>query len=299
MRTLGYVVITAEDLAAWKSFAERVLGLQLNQSMGTDVADVLHFRMDGWDWRIAVEQGADGGLSALGFEVGDRAGLEKIRAYLSEWGVPVKDVPELAARRHVMEIFQAEDPDGNVIEFFYGGRRDRMPFVSPRGARFVTGAQGLGHAVLWVSDAKRSEHFYTELLGFRLTDVVTMGPMTLYFTSPNARHHTVAYGPRPAGIEAAMQHILLEVDDLDMVGRALDRAYDAGAPVIANLGRHTNDRMVSFYCSSPSGLLIEYGWGGRVIDDDACTTELYSHASEWGHRPPDGSNPHPSHEVED
>ena len=56
------------------------------------------------------------------------------------------------------------------------------------------------------------------------------------------------------------------------------------------LGKHTNDHMVSFYCHSPSGLTIEYGWGGREVDNATHQIGSYASPSYWGHRPPDGRN---------
>jgi hypothetical protein len=45
-----------------------------------------------------------------------------------------------------------------------------------------------------------------------------------------------------------------------------------------------NDRMVSFYLANPSGFAVEYGWGGRVIDESSWQTERYeSVESIWGH----------------
>jgi 3,4-dihydroxy-9,10-secoandrosta-1,3,5(10)-triene-9,17-dione 4,5-dioxygenase len=83
---------------------------------------------------------------------------------------------------------------------------------------------------------------------------------------------------------------MLEVDDINVVGRALDNCLDQGVPLRTLLGRHTNDHMISFYCDSPSGLTIEYGFGGRQIDNATHETGRYESASFWGHRPPDGRN---------
>jgi 3,4-dihydroxy-9,10-secoandrosta-1,3,5(10)-triene-9,17-dione 4,5-dioxygenase len=42
--------------------------------------------------------------------------------------------------------------------------------------------------------------------------------------------------------------------------------------------------MVSFYMGSPSGFALEYGWGGRMIDDTTWQAEHYSSVeSIWGH----------------
>lgn len=48
------------------------------------------------------------------------------------------------------------------------------------------------------------------------------------------------------------------------------------------LGRHTNDRMLSFYVRSPSGFDIEYGWGGLVVNEDWKIVS-YNRAEIWGH----------------
>src|SRR5437879_9583793 len=83
---------------------------------------------------------------------------------------------------------------------------------------------------------------------------------------------------------------MLEVDDLDVLGRALDYCADRNVPLQSMLGKHSNDHMVSFYCQSPSGLTIEYGWGGRQVDAAAHQVGRYDYPSFWGHRPPDGQN---------
>jgi 3,4-dihydroxy-9,10-secoandrosta-1,3,5(10)-triene-9,17-dione 4,5-dioxygenase len=289
--SLGYVVITAEDLQAWSGFASEVLGLAEGSqpSPGPD-RETLYLRTDDRSWRLAVEQGANGGLAALGLEVRDQEALASLRVKLEQAGIAVKDAPELAASRQVLGLLQAADPAGLPLEFFYGAKGDKASFVSPTGARFVTGDQGVGHGVLMVSDVDEAYNFYVGLLGFRLSDVIAFGPMKLHFTSPSPRHHTIAFGGFP-GVTPGLQHIMLEVDAIDTVGRALDRVYDNGTPLQSGLGRHTNDHMLSFYCVSPSGLTIEYGWGGRQIDNATHTTTYYDAASYWGHRRPDGTDP--------
>ena len=52
-------------------------------------------------------------------------------------------------------------------------------------------------------------------------------------------------------------HLMFEVTDLDLVGRAWDKVLDGAAPIASTLGKHTNDEMSSFYVRSPSGFQIE------------------------------------------
>jgi 3,4-dihydroxy-9,10-secoandrosta-1,3,5(10)-triene-9,17-dione 4,5-dioxygenase len=287
---LGYVVITAKDLTAWREFAESVLGLQVgSQPAPSPELETLYLRLDERSWRIAVEHGVDGGIGALGFEVASRDDFENLKSRLAAAGVVVKDAPEVAAHRRVLQLFQAKDPNGVPLEFFYGARTEQANFVSPRNAQFVTGTQGLGHVVLLVPEPDDTYDFYINLLGFRVSDVITVGPLTTTFTSPNSRHHSLAFSGS-MGMPVALQHIMLQVSDIDSVGRALDRVLDAGALQLS-LGRHSNDHMLSFYCSSPSGLAIEYACGGREVDDTTHTIGYYDKISFWGHRLPDGSDP--------
>ena len=45
--------------------------------------------------------------------------------------------------------------------------------------------------------------------------------------------------------------------------------------------------MMSFYMDAPSGSGIEWGWGGRLIDDAAWEVTKHDQFSMWGHRRPE------------
>jgi hypothetical protein len=80
---------------------------------------------------------------------------------------------------------------------------------------------------------------------------------------------------------------MFEVQDPDDVGRALDIVGARQLKVAMTLGKHTNDFMTSFYVRTPSGFEIEYGAGGRTIDDESTwEPSVYDAISVWGHRPP-------------
>jgi extradiol dioxygenase len=108
--------------------------------------------------------------------------------------------------------------------------------------------------------------------------------LSLRFLHCNPRHHTVALATVHGMV--GVHHLMLEVNDVDDVGRTLDLVNAHAIPVAMGLGRHTNDFMTSFYVRTPSGFEIEYGAGGRVIDDDNWEIETYDAMSIWGHKPP-------------
>ncbi len=76
---------------------------------------------------------------------------------------------------------------------------------------------------------------------------------------------------------------MVEVDTLDAVGQALDRVMKDGFSVSSTLGRHTNDKMVSFYVRAPGGWDIEFGTEGSLVDEAFYTSEEITADSYWGH----------------
>jgi 2,3-dihydroxybiphenyl 1,2-dioxygenase len=274
---LGYLGLTAPDVDAWRAFGVDVLGLQPATDDGA-----LTFRADDRAWRIRVEEGA-GGLAYVGWEVAGAAALERAVLGLAEAGVATERAPDLAASRHVTDLIRCHDPVGNVVELFYGPQLTRDPFVSPRGVRFVMGGLGLGHIVLANDVIGPMEDFYRGTLGFQVSDTIRIGPISLVFLHVNPRHHSLALAAIP-GDSGSLSHLMLEVDDIDHVGRALDLVNGGAAGLTRTLGKHSNDHMISFYVRSPSGFDVEYGWNGLTIDDSSWTVAAHDAPSLWGHR---------------
>jgi len=187
----------------------------------------------------------------------------------------------LAAQRRVAGLIVTQDPMGNRIEIVHGAESTAEPFQPGRCiSGFRTGALGMGHAVLTVPDMKLALGFYRDLLGFRTSDYVTH-PFHAHFMHVNARHHSLAL------IETGttgLHHLMMELFNLDDVGQGYDLAMLEEGRVATSLGRHTNDFMTSFYARTPGGFMVEYGWGGRVVDDATWQpVEMHSGPSLWGH----------------
>src|SRR5439155_2266993 len=109
-----------------------------------------------------------------GFEVAGEAELDALRTNLQREGIAVEEGSKAdCAKRRVARLLQLKDPNGIPIELFCGAAMAKEPFRSKSvAAGFVAGDEGLGHVVLCVKDAKATEHFYTDLLGMRLSDRV-------------------------------------------------------------------------------------------------------------------------------
>src|SRR3546814_14308885 len=70
-----------------------------------------------------------------------------------------------------------------------------------------------------------------------------------------------------------LEHVMVEMNELDDVGRAMDRCEVLGHKLLQPLGRHRNDHMVSFYVETPSGFGMEIGFDGVLCGDDWIRSE--------------------------
>lgn len=138
----------------------------------------------------------------------------------------------------------------------------------------------MGHLVLQTANVDEMQRFYREALGFHVSDYYFQ-PFTAYFLHVNRRHHSLAFVQTG---ENAAHHLMLELFSFDDVGQGLDLAAAEEGRVAVNLGRHAGDYLTSFYMRNPSGFMIEYGWGGRIIEPDAWhAAERREGPSIWGH----------------
>jgi 2,3-dihydroxybiphenyl 1,2-dioxygenase len=279
IQALGYLGIGSPKLEEWTDFAGAVLGMQAVDRGGAMRA----FRMDDRKQRLIVDAAMADGQRVFGWEVEDAAALDALAARLESAGVPVRQ--ETAARadqRCVGGLISFADPAGNRLEAFHGAQAADAPFRPTRDiSGFRTGPLGMGHVLLMVPDIDAAFAFYRDLLGFRVSDFIR-APVKAYFLHVNPRHHSLAL---VEGEKSAMHHLMVELYSLDDVGQGYDLALSEQDRIAVKFGRHSNDLMTSFYSRTPSDILVEYGWGGRDVDDATWKPkEMATVGSLWGHQ---------------
>ncbi len=291
---LGYVGAMAPAVSGWNDYACNFLGMQLSQAG----AGQARFRIDERAWRLAVHErrdqlgfssdpGADKpgraiSIAYFGWEVADAQALTQLAARLDAAGVSYEQGSRaLAQTREVTDLIVFEDPLGHRLEAFYGAAHADAPLAPGRNVSgFRAGALGMGHAVLNVRSAEALLPFYSQVLGFGLSDYIT-APFKAYFLHVNGRHHSLALIEGP---QHQVHHLMFEMTALDDVGQCYDLALGEDDRIGTTLGRHTNDYMTSFYARSPSVLLVVVGWGGLVIDPPNWQAiEMSAGPSLWGH----------------
>lgn len=279
---LGYLGVSAPEPEQFRSYGTDIIGCEVRD--GADGTVLL--KTDDRAYRVAVHPtDSRGNITYLGFEVQGPVALKETREILDAKGVTYEVVSgeQAYAERKVAELVRMTDPSNVTVEVYWGQERD-YEFTSPQGiSQFVTGEQGLGHAVVMVGDLDASLEFYTEVFGFLISDVAVKGGNRTIFLRCGSREHSLALLQFPPDKSPRLHHFMFEVAELDDVGKAYDRVIDAGVQLTLTLGKHTNDSMVSFYCKTPGGYQMEYGWAGKKMEpSDGATT--MTRGDVWGHR---------------
>lgn len=284
IRGLGYLRVQSRDTERWRELAVDALGFA--EGSGPDPSG-LYLRMDERRSRLVVLPGDSDRVLSIGWEVRDQFALAAVARAVEASGVAVKPLAqEDADDRGVEQGITFEDPAGVPVEVFFAPILDHSPVVTKLGQRFVTGGQGMGHIVLPTTSPDETLAFYTEVLGFLPRGSMRLGggsPRRVRFMGVNERHHSLAVCPAPHGEAPGLVHLMVEVDSLDAVGRALDNVAKQGFSLSSTLGRHTNDKMVSFYVRAPGGWDLEYGYDGMRVDETHYTAEEITADSYWGH----------------
>ena len=139
----------------------------------------------------------------------------------------------------------------------------------PRGLPFKI--DKIGHVVLNTADIERAVRFYTEVLGFSVSDVYpeSMVPGGMVFMRCNHDHHGVALvgsmkGQNPNN---ELNHLAFEVKSLDEVIRARDHLKKHKVPIDFE-GRRRAGCQIAVEFRDPDGHRLEIYWGVDQIGSE-------------------------------
>jgi catechol 2,3-dioxygenase len=129
----------------------------------------------------------------------------------------------------------------------------------------------IGHVVLKVEDLRRSLAFYTNVLGFRVSDVYpdSMMPGKMVFMRCAADHHGVALvgGAKGPSGHGELHHMAFEVSTIDEVLLAREHLRKHDVPIDFE-GRRRAGAQVAVEFSDPDGHRLEIYWGLDQVGPD-------------------------------
>ena len=213
--------------------------------------------------------------------------MEDLQALAAETGAQVEQMREPGGG----SVVRLRDPDGFGVEVVAGQtpveempleehivwnnahQRTRQRTPKRTGAGSATVVR-LGHAVLNVSDFRRSEAWYKAHFGFITSDEIVVGPdisvgafMRCDRGDLPTDHHTLFLIQTPAG-KAAFNHAAFEVRDMDDLMRGHNHLRDAGATSEWGVGRHFLGSQVFDYWRDPWGFTLEHWTDGDLFTAD-------------------------------
>jgi catechol-2,3-dioxygenase len=122
----------------------------------------------------------------------------------------------------------------------------------------------MNHAVLYVRDARRTQRFYTDVLGFRTVIDHPDGAFVFMRAPASDNHHDIAFftigagaAPSEAGRRTVgMYHLAWEVPTLEELAEMRERLQSVGALI----GASDHGANKSLYAVDPDGLEFEVMW---------------------------------------
>jgi catechol-2,3-dioxygenase len=243
---LAHVGLNAVDLSTQAEFYNDKWGLEPIDEFRRE----LFFRAEGPAHHVlTLHEHETAGLHHVALEVASPEDVDRAFEELSAAGVQVVTPPTQELEPGVQKAIRFMDPDGFLVELLAGVDRVSDAY----GARDVK-PQDLNHVVLNVADAERSEAFYRDLLGFKLTDRFVNG---LSFWACDANHHSLAFGQARDG-QASFHHAAFDMKDWEAWIKAVFYAGERGIPRVWGPGRHLFGNNLFSYYKDPEGNTVEY-----------------------------------------
>jgi 2,3-dihydroxybiphenyl 1,2-dioxygenase len=285
---LGYIVIETQKFSDWRRFGRDAIGMHLNDRS----PDTMRFRLDDHECRFLLQRGPAEDVTTLGWQLDDHETFDTILARVRHHGVPATEgTADEAALRGVERLVRFPGPNGLTQEVFTRARAGATPLEMAARGGFVTGAAGMGHVAVTTTRPHQVRAYYNTVFDARLSDyideTISGVKFKIRFLRVNERHHSVAIAAmnrmRLNPIRTRVQHLNVQVADLDDMTTAYQRVKELGFRMALGVGQHTNDKELSFYAVTPSGFEWEVGWNPIVVDETTWEPTTYRGISIWGH----------------
>ncbi len=245
---LHHISLQSENPAELAQFYAMAMDMRADQVS----ADL--WRLTGPGRRVEIASGKSKKLGYAGFALKDAKGLEGFRSHIASAGIEVQQSP---SSYFGDDAFAVEDPDGNLICF--GLSRDTAPHSD--------GLHGpIQHLTFASTDVRAMIAFYSEMLGFQVTDTVTddAGELKTFWSTSNHEHHTLACFKTS---EQGIDHHSYEVGDWALIRDFCDHWAAHDIKVIWGPGRHGPGNNLFAFIKDVDGNKIEISAELEVIHD--------------------------------
>jgi catechol 2,3-dioxygenase-like lactoylglutathione lyase family enzyme len=236
----GHATFTTPDLARLVDYYANVLGFVVTERDSNRVFLATRTGLEA----ICLERGDKADLTRLSFQVAPDADFAAYAKELSGHGIGSElrnGISPGAARALVFT-----DIKGTVIELY-----SDYVFAKDDGKPAVVTPLKLGHIAHRVSDVQKIVKFYTDVLGFRVSD---WHEDYFAFLRCGRDHHTVNFVRYD---NPQLHHIAFEVKDWAEMNRASDYLAQHGIQLVWGPGRHIIGHNVAAYHRNADNVRVE------------------------------------------
>lgn len=244
---LHHAGLRVANLAEAKTRWEHILGL--HGETRDETSAILRCTYE--DYALALTQSAaPAGLDYVCYELSAGVGLDDAARAISERGTAVAKV-RVPLRGDALEV---ADPDGNRVRLVAGVRpEDRRP-AEVRASTRIPGwhPRKFGHVNFLTGDVQRQVQWYTQVLGFKITDWIGTEGVWLHV---DRDHHVLAFLDK--GV-SHIHHLAFELVDWGEMRVALDHLAQNRRPLVWGPGRHGMARnLFSYFRMREEELFVE------------------------------------------
>ncbi|WP_413206008.1 VOC family protein [Rhodospirillum sp. A1_3_36] len=247
---LDHIALKSEAPEALAEFHGRVLRMTVEPDQRTG-----DFVLRGPQRRLVITRGTGHHLAYAAFGIAVREELEALKRQVESRGISLEPSPSPLFGE---EAFSVTDPDGN-----------RMVF-GLRQAEDLEGSDLPGriqHVVCATTDIAPIQAFYTEGLGFRLSDAVVdeEGGDRAVFLRSDSEHHSFAVFKAPS---CRLDHHCYEAGDWMAIRDWGDHMAAEHVRLQWGPGRHGPGNNLFFMIHDPDGNWVEISAELDVVPDD-------------------------------
>jgi catechol 2,3-dioxygenase-like lactoylglutathione lyase family enzyme len=247
------IAMRAPHIAQGRAFFETSWGLRL--AAAPDGA--LYFRGSGPEqWLYGLVEDRRFGIDHIHLGVADATRLAALHARLAGLDLPLSGPPAPLATPGGGIGFTLLDPEGRRLT------------ISAEVARHADTADLTGqprkvsHVVLNTPALEAMRDFYTEVLGFKVSDY---SADAMVFLRCATDHHSIAFNRADY---ASVNHVAFEMPSLDSFMRGIGRMKGAGQAPGWGPGRHGPGDNPFAYFVSPQGFAIEFTAEVQQVGED-------------------------------
>jgi catechol 2,3-dioxygenase-like lactoylglutathione lyase family enzyme len=240
VRRLGHASFSTPDLYRQVEYYADVLGLRI---LERDTERAFFATRTGLE-AIALERSDAVALKRLSFQVAPGSDLAALARELSDLGIKSERRSDISPG--IADALVFADIKGTLIELFAD-----YAFAADDGMQTVITPLKLGHVAYRVSDVQQVTKFYTDVLGFRVSD---WRDTTFAFLRCNTDHHTVNFVVDPV---PQLHHIAFEVKDWPEIHRASDFLAKNNIRLVWGPARHIIGHNIAAYHRNSDNVRVE------------------------------------------